>query len=182
MSEAAQTSGTKEMTPADVLKIVELLEKNGIDVWLDGGWGVDALLGKQSRPHGDLDIAVRHKDVPRLRTLLEPRGYRDVPRDGTTDWNFVLGDGQGHEVDVHSYTFDAAGKHVYGIEYPANSLTGVGSVDGRAVKCIAAEHMARFRTGFQLRETDIHDVLALHKRFGIPIPKEHEEWLKRKRA
>ena len=182
MSKAAQTSDTKEMTPAYVLEIVELLESHGIEVWLDGGWGVDALLGKQSRPHGDLDIALRHKDVPRLRTLLEARGYRDMPREGTTDWNFVLGDDHGHQVDVHSFTLGAAGKHVYGIEYPANSLTGIGSLNGRAVKCIAAEHMARFRTGFEFRETDIHDVQALHKRFGIPIPKEHEEWLKRNRA
>lgn len=167
------------MTPADVLEIIALLESNGIDVWLDGGWGVDALLGEQTRPHGDLDIAVRHRDVPLLRTLLGTRGYRDVPREDTKDWNFVLGDGQGHEVDVHSFTLDAEGRHVYGIEYPADSLTGIGSVNGRAVKCIAAEHAARFRTGFELRETDIQDVQALHKRFGIPIPKEHAEWLKR---
>jgi lincosamide nucleotidyltransferase A/C/D/E len=182
MSEAAQTSGTKEMTPAYVLEIVELLESDGIEVWLDGGWGVDALLGKKTRPHGDLDIAVRHRDVPRLRTLLEARGYRDMPSEDTTDWNFVLGDGHGHQVDVHSFTLDAEGGCVYGIEYPADSLGGIGSVNGRAVKCITAEHVARFRTGFELRETDIHDVQALHKRFGIPIPKEHEEWLKRNRT
>jgi lincosamide nucleotidyltransferase A/C/D/E len=167
------------MTPVDVLEIIELLESNGIDVWLDGGWGVDALLGEQTRPHGDLDIALRHQDVPLLRTLLGTRGYRDVPREDTKDWNFVLGDGQGHEVDVHSFTLDAEGRHVYGIEYPADSLTGIGSVNGRAVKCIAAKHVARFRAGFELRETDIQDVQALHKRFGIPIPKEHAEWLKR---
>jgi len=170
------------MTSADVLEIVGLLESDGIAVWLDGGWGVDALLGKQTRPHGDLDIAVVHKDVPRLRALLEARGYRDVPRKDTKDWNFVLGDGQGHEIDVHSFTLDAEGRCVYGIEYPADSLTGVGSVNGRAVKCITAEHVARFRTGFELRETDIQDVQALHKRFGVPIPKEHAEWLKGKRA
>jgi lincosamide nucleotidyltransferase A/C/D/E len=172
----------KEMTSATVLKIVELLESKGIETWLDGGWGIDALLGEQTRIHRDLDIAVQHGDVPKLRQLLRARGYRAVPRDGTKDWNFVLADHQGHGVDVHSYSFDSEGKHVYGIAYPASSLTGVGSVNGRAVKCIAAEHMVRFRTGYELREVDIHDVRALHERFGIPIPKEHEDWLKRNRA
>jgi lincosamide nucleotidyltransferase A/C/D/E len=168
------------MTVKEVLDITELLEDTGITVWLDGGWGVDALLGRQTRTHGDLDIAVQHKNVPKLRKLLESRGYRDVPRPDTKDWNFVLGDDQGHEVDVHSFTYDAEGRHIHGIEYPADSLTGVGSVNGRAVKCIAAEYMVRFRTGYELRATEIQDIRALHKHFGIPIPKEHEDWLKRK--
>jgi hypothetical protein len=32
-----------------------LLEKAGIEVWLDGGWAVDALLGMQTRPHKEPD-------------------------------------------------------------------------------------------------------------------------------
>jgi len=166
------------MKSATVLEIVRLLERNGISVWVDGGWGVDALLGKQTRSHGDLDVAVEHKNVPKLRTLLEARGYRDVPRDDTKAWNFVLGDDEGHEVDVHSYSFDDKGKHIYGTEYPADALTGTGSIDGRAVKCISAERMVQFRTGYALREVDIQDVEALHERFGVPIPKEREEWRK----
>jgi len=37
-----------EMTASDVIEIVQLLNRNHIDVRLDGGWGVDALLGEQS--------------------------------------------------------------------------------------------------------------------------------------
>jgi lincosamide nucleotidyltransferase A/C/D/E len=166
------------MKSQDVLEIISLPEDNGIAVRVDGGWGVDALLGKQTRPHGDLDIAIQHKDVPKLRSLLEARGYQEVPRDDTKDWNFVLGDDQGHEVDVHSYTFDSHGKHIYGTEYPADALTGTGSVEGRTVQCISAERMVEFRTGYALREIDIQDVEALHQKFGIPIPEEHEEWRK----
>ena len=179
---ARARQATKEMKASDVLEIAELLEANGIPLWLDGGWGVDALLGKQTRSHGDLDIAVQHKDISKLRKLLEARGYRDVPRDDTKDWNFVLGDGRGHEVDIHSFTFDSEGKHIYGIEYPADSLTGSGSVNGRSVQCISAEHVVRFHTGYELRDADIQDLEVLRKRFGIPVPKAHEEQLKRKRV
>jgi len=101
------------MTASDVVDLLQFLEQNHISVCVDGGWGVDALLGRHTRRHSDLDIAIRHQDVPALRALLGAKGYRDVPRADTRDCNFVLGDDQGHEVDVHSYTFDAEGRNIY---------------------------------------------------------------------
>ena len=94
----------REISGSDVVALLRLLAEHRIEVWVDGGWGVDALLGEQTRPHSDVDIAIRHDDVPRLRELLEARGYKDVPRDDTRDCNFVLGDDHGREVDVHSFT------------------------------------------------------------------------------
>ncbi len=81
-----------EMDGGDVVEIVQLLEQNDIEVYIDGGWGIDALLGEQTRKHGDLDIALPHKYVPKLRELLGEKGYEDVRRDNTRDCNFVLGD------------------------------------------------------------------------------------------
>lgn len=74
------------------LALHDLFHSHGITVWVDGGWGVDALLGRHTRPHRDLDIALRHSDVPKLRALLGERSYQDVLRDDTRDCNFVLGD------------------------------------------------------------------------------------------
>jgi hypothetical protein len=34
------------MDAAGLLQVVGRHEEQGIDVWLDGGWGVDALLGR----------------------------------------------------------------------------------------------------------------------------------------
>jgi len=165
-----------EMTVSDVVQLLRLLAEQGIEVWVDGGWGVDALLGEQTRAHRDVDIAIPHADVPRLRALLEARGYKDVPRDDTRDFNFVLGDDQGHEVDVHSCTFDADGKNVYGVAYPAESLTGEGSIGGYPVRCVAAEWMVKFHTGYRLDENDYRDVRALCTRFGLPLPAEYERF------
>jgi hypothetical protein len=36
---------------SDVVVVLDQLERAGLVVWLDGGWGVDALLGYRGRPH-----------------------------------------------------------------------------------------------------------------------------------
>lgn len=168
------------MTAGDVIDLYFQLEGLGIEIRLDGGWGVDALLGRETRTHADVDIVIQHRDVPALREWLTARGYRDLERDDTSPWNFVLGDDRGHEVDVHAVTLDAEGNGLYGpiekgIMYPAASLTGTGTIDGRAVRCISAEYMVRFHSGYKLRESDYQDVSALCERFGIELPEEYKK-------
>src|SRR4029453_18580022 len=107
-------SSTRMMTSADVCGLYGRLRALGVEVWIDGGWGVDALLERQTRSHDDLDIVIQQTDVPKLRRLLEAEGYRDVQRDETSPWNFVLGDDQGREVDVHAVVFDSTGNGLYG--------------------------------------------------------------------
>lgn len=38
----------------EVLNFCTQMEDANVRVWLDGGWGVDALLGGQTRDHSDL--------------------------------------------------------------------------------------------------------------------------------
>lgn len=97
-------------------------------------------------------------------------------RADSSDFNFVLGDNQGHHIDLHTYTFDAAGNHIYGIPYPLESLTGTGSVSGHSVKCISPEWMVKFHTGYQFDEDDYRDVKALCQHFNIKMPLEYEEF------
>ncbi|HEU5367427.1 MAG TPA: nucleotidyltransferase family protein [Ktedonobacterales bacterium] len=175
-SEHFEPKSDPEMSADAAVALMQLFAGQNIDVVVDGGWGVDALLGEQTRSHADLDIALQHKDVPKLRALLEARGYKDVPRDDTRDCNFVMGDDQGYQVDFHSYTFDAQGTLVFGIEYPPDSLTGTGSIQGYPVKCISPEWMVKFHTGYELDENDYRDVAALCERFGIALPAEYERF------
>jgi len=158
------------MTAQSAVEIIKLLEQSGIEVYVDGGWGVDALLGKQTRKHDDLDIALPHKFVPLLRQLLAARGYKDIPRDDTRDCNFVLGDDNGNLVDVHSYTFDESGKHIFGVAYELHHLTGHGVIDGYPVKTIPPDVMVEFHTGYEVDENDYHDVKLLCEKFGVNMP------------
>lgn len=171
----------------DVVKLYQSLEKESVEIWLVGGWAVDALLGEQTRAHADIDIVIQQKDVPKLRELLKARGYKDVKQDDTSPWNFVLGDSYGHEVDVHAVVFDENGNGIYGpaekgIMFHAASLTGKGTINGVAVKCISAEYMVQFISPwlYKLHDKDFNDVAALCKRFKIELPKEYAEGLKRK--
>ncbi|HHD1410400.1 TPA: lincosamide nucleotidyltransferase Lnu(A), partial [Staphylococcus aureus] len=44
------------VTEKDLFYILDLFEKMEVTHWLDGGWGVDVLTGKQQREHRDIDI------------------------------------------------------------------------------------------------------------------------------
>jgi lincosamide nucleotidyltransferase A/C/D/E len=162
-----------EMTALDLLDLLVLFEQNQIELIIDGGWAVDALLGEQTRPHEDLDVAMPHKYVPQARSLLEARGYTDVERTDTRDCNFVLGDELGHLVDFHTYTFDEQGNLVFGLPYPPESLTGHGSILGHLVRCITPEQLVQFHTGYAFDENDYRDVKALCQRFHIEMPAEY---------
>ena len=160
-----------------VIELLKLFAENEIDVTVDGGWGVDALLGKQTRRHEDLDIAIPHRDVPKLRELLTGRGFRDVPRDDTRDCYFVLGDDAGNLVDVHSYTFDERGNNIFGVAYLPEHFTGKGVIDDYPVKCIPPDWAVKFHTGYELDENDFHDVKALCERFSLPLPAEYKKFV-----
>lgn len=167
-----------EMTAQDVVAFVQLLNQYRINVWIDGGWAVDAVLGCQTRPHSDLDIAVLHQDVPQILALLAERGYQEVPRDDSWECNFVLGDDEGHLIDIHSCTFDAEGNNIFGVAYPYASLQGTGTINGFPVRCVPADWLVQFHTGYKLDENDYRDVKALCQQFGLEIPAEYAEFVR----
>jgi lincosamide nucleotidyltransferase A/C/D/E len=166
------------MTAEVAVDLLRLFDEYRLEVIVDGGWAVDALFGEQTRPHDDLDIAMPHKFVPALRTLLESRGYTDVPRDDTRECNFVLGDDHGHLVDIHTYTFDARGKLIFGVPYPPDSLGGHGTILGYPVRCITPEWLVKFHTGYAADENDYRDVQALCHRFNIELPADYASFVR----
>jgi lincosamide nucleotidyltransferase A/C/D/E len=113
---------------------------------------------------------------------LTARGWTNVDRDDTTPWNFVLGDDEGHQVDFHVVVFDGTGRGVMGPPelnqaYPKGSLTGTGTIEGRAVECVSPEWLVRFHTGYPVDADDWADVSRLCRRFNLPIPADYEPYL-----
>lgn len=169
------------MMAIDVINLYNGLEDLGIKVWLDGGWGVDALLEKETRDHSDVDVVVQQKDVVGLRKYLESNGYEDVERDDTRVWNFVLGNAHGKLIDIHVIVLDERGNGVYGpaennVMYPADSLTGMGKINGQSVRCLSANYQVESHGGYQLKEKDYKDVKSLCNKFAIPLPEEYKKF------
>lgn len=105
------------MTASTLLELLGWIRGAGIPVWLDGGWGVDALVESQSRPHKDVDLIIAQNDSDRLTELLHEHGYRF--KEGRPE-NFVLADDTGNEIDIHIVDFDADGNGIYPTAEPAS--------------------------------------------------------------
>jgi lincosamide nucleotidyltransferase A/C/D/E len=58
--------GEYVMAAENAVALLRLLDDHDVQVCVGGGWGVDALLGEQTRRHADLDVWVPaiHLDRP----------------------------------------------------------------------------------------------------------------------
>lgn len=162
------------MEAKDVIDLYQKLESRGVKTWIDGGWGVDALLGNQTRPHKDLDIAINQNDVLELLKFLEENGYKETRRDN--EHNVVFKDEQGREIDYHAFITDEKGKIIGGIAYPDESLTGTGTIEGQSVRCISPEYVVKFHSGYELKEKDFKDISAICDKFGMELPEEYHKF------
>jgi lincosamide nucleotidyltransferase A/C/D/E len=164
------------MDAAALLRVVDRLESEGIDVWLDGGWGVDALLGEETREHDDLDLLVELRHSERVVKVLAELEYEFV--DGSAPKSFVHVDREGRQVDVHPVAFDAEGGGVYQMDegvswvYPAQGFSGRGSVDERPVRCLSPEVQVLVHAGYDLAEKDYRELYLLRERLGVEVPAE----------
>jgi lincosamide nucleotidyltransferase A/C/D/E len=162
------------MTARDVVEVVDLLESRSIDVWLDGGWGVDALLQTETRAHDDLDVVMRIADVDNLDDALAGLGFHLVKRWPESPDTFVLGDENDRRVDVHPVFFQENGDAIQRLNdrdwtYPAAGFHGRGVVAGRDVRCLSAEVQVLCHAGYELDADDLRDLQALHDRFAVQL-------------
>ncbi len=157
------------MRTEDVLTVLEALDHAGVRYWLGGGWGVDALQGRCTRAHRDLDLAVDEETFGAASLALEQLGF--TPQ---TDWlpvRLELAGGPGGWVDLHPVRFDTAGHGTQqGLDgttfaYPAADLT-IGLVGDRAVPCISTRLQIKFHSGYEPRPQDLHDLALLTSRGG----------------
>lgn len=173
----------------DVIHIYQHLQANGIPVWLSGGWGIDALLGEQTRLHKDLDVIMLLDDVVRLCELLERKGYglKELwsenrmavdAQEVETATAFVLRDAHERELDIHAMRLDECG---YGIPawaeaedfiFTKQDLAGLGRVAGFSVQCLSPESQMVCHTGYAVPDKQMRDLELLHERFNVDYPDE----------
>jgi lincosamide nucleotidyltransferase A/C/D/E len=181
----------------DVVELYTLLLEHGVQLWIDGGWGIDALLGRQTRPHKDLDAISLFEDLPALTALLSERGFvlkwiwpesRPLRHEarvllvgtgeagGDVATAFVLKDARERELDIHAVRLDEHGRGTPTWDsiwaFPPDALEGRGVIAGAPVRCLsAAAHMST-HARYELQDKDVQDLRLLHECFGIDYPEE----------
>jgi lincosamide nucleotidyltransferase A/C/D/E len=158
--------------PADeVLVTLRGLAAAGVDCWVDGGWGVDALLEEQTRPHDDLDLVVDADHLAAAREWLTGNGY-EVIRDWLpTAIAFRRADGA--EVDLHPVrrTADGGGDQVQPdggtYHYREPSMGWIARTD---VRCCSLADQVECHTGYPPTPVDRQDMRLLAKEFDLELP------------
>jgi lincosamide nucleotidyltransferase A/C/D/E len=159
------------MTAEDAISVLAVLRKADVVIWIGGGWGIDALLGEQTRPHRDLDLMHRANQESAVVAALANAGFLE-----SLDWRpvrLVVTDPVGREIDLHPLTFAADGSAVqasadpaHPFVYPASCFVA-GSIAGATVPCLSAEQQVYFHQGYEPAEHDRHDMARLREAFGI---------------
>jgi lincosamide nucleotidyltransferase A/C/D/E len=172
----------KELTAGQAIQTVENLAAAGLRCWVIGGWGIDALLGEQTRAHHDLDLLVAVADLPSLDAWLREQRFcrayewpENVParlQGKSWDTAFVEHHVDGRELDIHAVRIEG-GSIVLATtdpwELPSGSLDGLGKICGRAVACVSAEAQRALHRGYDLPERHREDLSRLDRSCTVRI-------------
>jgi lincosamide nucleotidyltransferase A/C/D/E len=162
------------LSATQAVELCESLEAAGVRYWVIGGWGVDALLGRETRPHKDLDILAMRDDLAKLRGMLESqrltvtkvwkesRWIEDLGEPWPTA--FVADDSVGRAVDVHLISVLPDGTFVQHYDNPwpfPEPFNAAGIIAGRTVPCVSVDAQLKMHVGYTLPGEQLIDLELL---------------------
>jgi lincosamide nucleotidyltransferase A/C/D/E len=160
------------MDATEVLRVLDALEVAGVRAGVTGGWGIDALLRRQTREHGDVDLGVPSDRIDEAIDALGATGYAITADERPAR---VVLDGAFGKVDLHPIVQLPSGAGVQTgfdgqtFEYPPGSLEAEGEIGGRMVRCGTPLLQVTFHQGYEPREHDRLDMAALAQAFGLTL-------------
>ena len=170
------TGGTA-VGEADVHAVLDALVD--VPAWVIGGWGVDALAGRQTRAHHDLDLFVDGDGTEQAICALARLGFAVRFVWSENRWSgsgrrlvpsaFVAVDAAGREVDVHTVSVRegrVTSRSASTVELPMGALDATGSIGGRHVSCATAEAQLVMHTGYPLPDRQRGDLALLRALAG----------------
>jgi hypothetical protein len=174
---SAATGIVGQSIPAtEVLRVVAAVEAEGVACWLGGGWGVDALLGFESRWHGDLDLVVDDHDaaLPRVAAALEGLGYRWRSSDRGAVWlphRSAFESSRGYRIEMLGIDWEVL-ETAWSLLRPTPTALprhllrercfATGVVGGRLVNCLSEDAQRLFHCGYPPRDGDLQDLSHLN--------------------
>lgn len=164
----------------DVVEVLESLTVAHVPWWVAGGWAVDALVGEQTRTHDDVDVMVPADALPTVEACLAGLGFARADESELPAF-LILRDARGRQVDLYLLQFDPVGRgwQRYSAtkwdHFAPAELCAVGVIEGMDVRCLSADALFRQFLGYTWGEKAIHDLAALHRVCGTPLPPGVEE-------
>ena len=151
------------MTSGAVADLVSWLEEAHVTYQVNGGWAVDALAGRQTREHSDVDVFLDAEKLHVAVDWLESQGYEQVVQELPVRVELRRGE---DAVDLHPMVLDSEGNGVqqgFGDEvfHHRSDRRTVGSIDGRRVVVAALDRLVELRAGYEPRPVDEHDLAIL---------------------
>lgn len=139
---------------------------------VDGGWGVDALVGRETRPHDDLDLVVPLADLESIVAALAPVGYELHVDELPT--RVVLADGEAR-VDLHLVSpsdFGMVQTLPGGRRFTYVFGETTGTIERVTVRCLSAPMQVLTHAGYEPDADDRADmaVVAAHSGEALPPP------------
>lgn len=163
----------------DVLDVLVVLEEDGVDAVIHGGWGIDAVVGSQDRDHYDVDLLISQEHLSLAVASLSLVGFtvtEEVDVDGGPATVTMI-DRSARRVDLTALRRDEDGDQWMGdgrsaVAFPSSAFTD-GWVAGRQVRCVGAVKQVELHDGYPPRERDHHDMATLQAKFGILPPRQY---------
>jgi lincosamide nucleotidyltransferase A/C/D/E len=153
------------MDETEVGRVLEALDAADVRAWVEGGWGIDALVGRRTRQHDDLDLAVDTGagGFDAAVAALAPLGY--LPTVDDLPVRLVVATADDRRVDLHPIRFRPDGDaiqqgHTREYRYPADGFT-LGRIGGRDVPCLGGAVQRDFHSAYEPRPVDHHDLARL---------------------
>lgn len=153
------------MPPEEVAWFVDWLEARGVTYQCNGGWAVDALVGAQTRPHGDLDVFLDERALDAAIAALRARGYATAE-----GWRPVRIELRADDraIDLHPMRIQHNGDGVQallggGVRLHEAARRAVGSIGGRRVVVADRARLVELRQGYVARNVDRHDLRVLQQ-------------------
>ena len=157
------------MTASDVVEVLDRLDAAGLWYCVAGGWGVDALLGEQTREHGNLDVGIRFDQLEQVSGQLP-----DFRRDDCAFPELVaFARHDGRRMRAYLVAFDPRGDgwqiNTRGLtwKWPRDHIGACGRIAGREVRCLTAERQLYWHSHVGEGDLDWADVIALCRRFDL---------------
>jgi len=177
----------------EFLRVIEAVKSAGLTFWVAGGWGLDVLVGCETRRHGDIDIVLNSyvDDLGAFDALARSLGYRHLMTRGGTAWfpdaavyenerglQFeALGIDWGLLRSMHSFVSEATAASSDPSDITRSLLeycTTEGRIGATSVPALSLEAQRLFHSGYEKRREDdsLDEVIDLitNERDGWRLP------------